>query len=143
MGNSSHGRNVSFILIAQTLLYFFGIYVFTRGFLLNRIVVPKNSTCKDEEIFIGLNREANDDHCWMKPRFKRAVLLLIDALRYDFMVYNETLEAKDELSFQNKLKVIHEVLKEMPKNGRKWKFVADPPTTTMQRIKGITTGILR
>ena len=27
-----------------------------------------------------------------------------------------------------------------PKNSRLYRFVADPPTVTMQRLKGLTTG---
>lgn len=76
----------------------------------------------------------------MSARFKRAVIIVIDALRHDFMVYNESLADQDAHSYQNKLKVIHEVLKRKPGHGKVFKFIADPPTTTMQRVKGLTTG---
>jgi phosphatidylinositol glycan class O len=87
-----------------------------------------------------MNTVPNIDSCWRQARFKKAVLVVIDALRYDFMVYNESLEAENALSFQNKLGVIDEVLNTKPAHGRIFQFVADPPTTTMQRIKGLTTG---
>ena len=81
--------------------------------------------------------------CWMPAKFNKTVVIIIDALRYDFAYYNSTLaEAKDELPYHNKLKVIHELLTERPMNSRLLKFVADPPTTTMQRLKGLSTGSL-
>ena len=76
----------------------------------------------------------------MKARFKKAVIFLIDGLRYDFMVYNESLRVEKTRNYQNKLQIIHEVMREKPENGRLFQFIADPPTTTMQRLKGLTTG---
>ena len=146
MENLTYGRKLSLVLLVQTALYFVGIYIFTRGFLLNRLVIPKNSTCNDsiaKSTPLYLSAGHNIDACWRQARFKKAVLVVIDALRYDFMFYNESLEARNALSFQNKLGVIHEVLKTKPGYGRIFQFVADPPTTTMQRIKGLTTGEFR
>ncbi|PFX20099.1 GPI ethanolamine phosphate transferase 3 [Stylophora pistillata] len=76
----------------------------------------------------------------MKRTHTKAVVLIIDALRYDFALYNTSLD--DALPYQNKLKVIHEVLLSSPRHGALFKFVADPPTTTMQRLKALTTGSL-
>lgn len=44
--------------------------------------------------------------------------------------------------FENKFPVFHRMLKLHPKSTRFMKFVADSPTTTLQRLKGITTGSL-
>lgn len=143
--SNSLNRKCSPVLFIQTAFYIVGIYIFTQGFLLNRLVVPKTSTCNDSIAFSTLSNVrgeevGNIESCWRPARFKRAVLVVIDAMRYDFMLYNESLEAENALSFQNKLGVIHELLKTKPRNGRIFQFVADPPTTTMQRIKGLTTG---
>ena len=146
MENSNNlNRKCSLVLFIQSVFYIAGIYIFTQGFLLNRLVVPKTSTCNDSMAFSTLwnthgEKVGNIESCWRPARFKRAVLVVIDALRYDFMLYNESLEAGNALSFQNKLGVIHELLKTKPRNGGIFQFVADPPTTTMQRIKGLTTG---
>lgn len=67
-------------------------------------------------------------------------MLLIDALKYDFGIYDENLT--DPLPYQNKLPIIHELMHKHPDNTRLLKFLADPPTTTLQRLKGITTGSL-
>lgn len=37
---------------------------------------------------------------------------------------------------------MHDLLKMSPEKTRLMKFIADPPTTTLQRLKGLTTGSL-
>lgn len=60
-----------------------------------------------------------------------------------FHVKKTLLLAKDNpLPYENKLPVLTTVLRNHPQNTRLMKLVADAPTTTMQRIKGITTGSL-
>lgn len=49
---------------------------------------------------------------------------------------------KDPLAFQNRLPIIHKLRKNAPERTRFMKFIADPPTTTLQRLKGLTTGSL-
>lgn len=46
------------------------------------------------------------------------------------------------MPYENNLPVFHRLLKEQPQNTRLLKLVADAPTTTLQRLKGITTGSL-
>lgn len=74
------------------------------------------------------------------PRKAKVVLLVIDALRYDFAVYRKKEGA--EKAFENKLPVIDRLLREFPERTRLYKFIADPPTTTMQRLNALTTGSL-
>lgn len=123
-------------------LYVAGIFLFTRGFLLKRLVINEYSQCKETPNFLlsDIQYSSGADGCWLKKRYEKAVILIIDALRYDFTVYNETLDEQEPLPYRNKLTVIHEVLEKKPENGALFRFVADPPTTTMQRLKGITTG---
>lgn len=75
------------------------------------------------------------------PQKAKVVLLVVDALRYDFTLYDEGVQ-NGELAFQNKLPVMNKLLKEYPDRTRLYKFVADPPTTTMQRLHALTTGSL-
>lgn len=123
-------------------LYVAGIFLFTRGFLLKRLVINEYSQCKETPnlLLSDIQYSSDADGCWLKKRYEKAVILIIDALRYDFTVYNETLDEQEPLPYRNKLKVIHEVLEKKPEHGALFRFVADPPTTTMQRLKGITTG---
>ena len=117
-----------------------GLHFFTQGFLLKRLIVPKNSTCRAD--FHYNSRSPSSDPngsygCWLDRSYKRAVILVIDALRFDFL---KPVSSDDTRPFINKFTHVNYLMKEKPKNCRLMKFVADPPTTTMQRLKGLTTG---
>lgn len=47
-----------------------------------------------------------------------------------------------EKPYTNKMVYLNQLLVEKPLNARLYKFVADPPTTTLQRIQALTTGTL-
>ncbi|CAH1797316.1 unnamed protein product, partial [Owenia fusiformis] len=131
-------------LIWIVLSYAFGICLFTTGFLLKRIVVEKNSSCKVD--FSSHNDVSKNGSCWMAQSYSKAVLIVIDALRFDFMKYNASLQLNSLLPYQNRMKTVHKLLHKYPYNSKLYKFIADPPTTTMQRLKGLTTvdnGILK
>lgn len=70
----------------------------------------------------------------------RVVFLLVDALRYDFTEYDESIEKP--LPYQNRLPIMHEMLNRYPDQTRLFRFMADPPTTTLQRVKALATGSL-
>ena len=109
-------------------LVVFSLLLYLRGFLLTKIEIEKFSTCHDY---------ARDD-CWSKPRYKRAVLVLIDALRHDFTLYNSSVENPEP--WQNKMPVFSELRKQFPEHTRHLEFIADPPSATFLRLKGLTTG---
>lgn len=73
-------------------------------------------------------------------RKSKVVILLVDALKYEFGLFDENLT--NPLAYQNKLPILSELLMRHPDRSRMLKFIADPPTTTLQRLKGITTGSL-
>lgn len=116
------------------------IYLFTSGFLLTRLVLDETSTCVEPPID-GLSAPALDVDrgCWHPKKFERAVVLIIDALRYDFTVPHSEEEAH---AFHNAFPFLHETAVKSPRNAFLRPFIADPPTTTLQRIKGLTTGTL-
>lgn len=148
-----------FFLVWFAYLLVTSILLFTNGFLLTRDAQTDNSSCISHEnlpctkegadkgdvcgqeekilsVFNHLNSASNI--CLAKKA--RVVLLIVDALRYDFALFNASL--KEELPFQNKLPIIDELLKRYPRNARLYEFIADPPTTTMQRLKALTAGSL-
>ena len=92
------------------------IYVFSNGFLIRRISLETTNSIT----YPGLKK------------FNKSIILFIDALRFDFI-------------FKNKNEIFGiQVLEELVQRGkaRLFKFIADPPTTTMQRIKALMTGSL-
>ncbi|KAF1330470.1 Gpi ethanolamine phosphate transferase 3, partial [Globisporangium splendens] len=137
------------------------LYLFTTGFFLTRFEVPDVSQCAvlphdlhatdasksrlrrpgdDEEL---RNGNANGEGCWMPQRYKRVVFVVVDALRYDFVADGGDAAQSPSPSFYlHHLPVFSDVLAKHPNNSLLLKFVADPPTMTMQRLKGLTTGSL-
>lgn len=74
------------------------------------------------------------------PKKSKVVILVIDALKYEFGLYNPDLD--NPLPFENRINIFNELLTAQPDHSRLLKFRADPPTTTLQRLKGLTTGSL-
>lgn len=124
------------LLIWMSSVYFVGIYLFVGGFLLVRLEVNKTSTCGD----VLQPGEESVDFCRAQPRFRRVVLLIIDALKIDFARFDAN--NTEPRPYENKLPVLEETVSSRPFHSRLYPFRADPPTTTMQRIKGFTTGSL-
>ncbi|XP_053614484.1 GPI ethanolamine phosphate transferase 3 isoform X2 [Plodia interpunctella] len=104
-----------------------------------RVNLESTETCtEDEKIRRILSNPAAELVC-TSTRF-RVVFMLVDALRYDFTEYDPGLQ--DPLPYQNCLPVISETLEKFPKHSRLFRFMADPPTTTLQRVKALVTGSL-
>jgi len=115
------------LLIWVFLVHLAGIYLFTRGFLLTRLSLSNASDCSTQ-------------NCDVSPIHKRAVFLIIDALRFDFVTPNPPSPVSP--FHHNILTLPQELTKKRPKHSFIFNSYADPPTTTLQRIKGIITGSL-
>ncbi|XP_076257913.1 phosphatidylinositol glycan anchor biosynthesis class O [Rhynchophorus ferrugineus] len=131
------------------------ILLFSRGFLLTRTVQDNNSTCSskldpfcDSNENVGCLIKKNETiHTHFHDAFEtcinpssKVILLIVDALRFDFTIYDE--HNDKPLPYQNKLPIIKDTMRDFPESTRLFKFIADPPTTTMQRLKALTTGSL-
>ena len=115
------------VLVWVFAVHLIGIYLFTRGFLLSRLSLVNHSSC----------RIAN---CTLTPTHKRAVLLIIDALRFDFVSPDPPLPASP--NHHNVLTLPRQLTEKQPTRSFLFNAYADPPTTTLQRIKALTTGSL-
>jgi len=105
------------------------IAFFTRGFLLSRQVLDNFSTLQDP-IFVDQSSKLKS--------FDKAVVIIIDALRFDFTVPDD----QNDLYYRNNFLTPYDLSVKYPENSVLLKFLADPPTTTLQRLKGLTTGSL-
>lgn len=114
------------VLSFFAILQFIGIILFTQGFLLSRQVLPQVSSCNGSDI------------CSEGAKFDKLVFLVIDALRFDFTI---DVEGSDK-HYHNNFPILHKLSQEEPDNALLLKFISDPPTTTLQRLKGLTTGTL-
>ena len=109
-------------LAITMIIFFFGLSQYTTGFFLTRYEITNKS---------------NHNPLQPQAQYSKIVVLLVDALRFDF-VY----PSPDNFAYSNKLMVIQDMIEFYPNNSLLLEFISDPPTVTMQRIKGITTGSL-
>ncbi|GAA5949614.1 hypothetical protein JCM3765_002724 [Sporobolomyces pararoseus] len=125
----------SLFLIALALLaslHGAGLYLFTRGFLLTRQTLSKTNECNP--IAESGNLDAS---CSLPPTHSKLVFLVVDALRADFV-----LPVNHSRYFANQVTLPYELTQQDPTRSFLSHFIADAPTTTLQRLKGLTTGSL-
>ncbi|KAJ1976405.1 mannose-ethanolamine phosphotransferase gpi13 [Dimargaris verticillata] len=165
-------------------LFTIGLYLFAKGFLLTRATLSHVSDCQVPPLpeSAGASIPGGDSTlgshatapgpptCWQQrpARFQKALVVIIDALRFDFTLPFDTLpntvplwnasgqlnpqyvaqsfNAQDQApfhaQFHGRLPVLGQLARDRPAHARLYRFMADPPTTTLQRLKGLTTGTL-
>ena len=82
---------------------------------------------------VGNNENDHRSGCWLPRKVDSLVILVVDALRFDFARDHLPMSVGARLASQGKNRTTASQLLQ---------FVADPPTVTMQRLKGLTTGSL-
>lgn len=117
-------------------------YLFLSGFLLRRVELSNRSEVPFFFQFFSNPPQClpnSPDVCTLPRSYTRILVLLVDAFRYDFAVFDENADESSLPPFKNRMPKLHSLLQHSD-NSRLFKIYADPPTTTMQRIKAITTG---
>ena len=128
------------MLISFSTVQILGLSFFAKGFLLTRLVLDTKSECT---VLPDGSTSNVDDGCWHPKSFDRAVIIVIDALRYDFTIPTEAAPADREHGFYlDNLPLLYDIASKQPENAFLLPFIADPPTTTLQRLKGLMTGTL-
>jgi len=117
----------SLVLLWVFFIHLAGLYLFKNGFLLTRLALTETTACPDES-------------CTLKPTHSRAVFLIIDALRFDFVSPEPPLPLSPY--HHHVLTLPAQLTSAHPNKSFIFNAYADPPTTTLQRIKGLTTGSL-
>ncbi|XP_050208690.1 uncharacterized protein LOC126659389 isoform X2 [Mercurialis annua] len=121
-----------------------GIIIFTRGFLLTRTELPYYSHCSDVSQSPCFSPSVNfidrrqQQQCWTKPAVDRLIIIVLDALRFDFVAPSSFFPEKKP--WMDKLSVLQKMAFKEGSSARIFKAIADPPTTSLQRLKGLTTG---
>lgn len=128
-------KQVLTTVLALSLVHVVVIAFFLRGFLLARVELQERSTCgrhkADGVIFEDLCHTEGRKH------YDKAVLIIIDALRYDFV---EPREVDETNSFTGHMPQLTTAVARGGPSATLVKFVADTPTITLSRLKGILTG---
>jgi phosphatidylinositol glycan class O len=83
-----------------------------------------------------------DAGCWHPKTFEKAIVIIVDALRYDFTIPFHPTDSEKPRHYHNSIPFLYDTAVEHPNNAFLLPFIADPPTTTLQRLKGLTTGTL-
>lgn len=155
--NASYRRPFAIFLIWVSLAYTLGIYLFLNGFLLTRQTLSVENThlsspwhqfplpsdhdhvetYSPEMESILLSKGVTQVY---EPPFQRAIIVLIDALRFDFLP--KLKERSSDQFYTNRLPIVQDLLDQSPESTVLFQFRADPPTTTMQRLKALMTGSL-
>ncbi|WOO79515.1 GPI ethanolamine phosphate transferase 3 [Vanrija pseudolonga] len=117
------------LLTFVTFIHLVGLGVFTHGFLLTRLVIPDVA---------APYKQAGDAP--LPATHSKAVLIIIDALRTDFISPHHPSPKSD--NHHGVLTLPAELTASQPGHSLIFNSFSDPPTTTMQRLKAITTGSL-
>lgn len=113
-------KKLNAIILIVCLVSILGsVLIFAKGFLIRRISLNDTNVNSNQNL----------------KQFNKSIILFVDALRFDFIFKN----------VENKyfgLETIETLIQTEPTRAKLFKFIADPPTTTMQRIKALMTGTL-
>ncbi|WFC97525.1 mannose-ethanolamine phosphotransferase gpi13 [Malassezia yamatoensis] len=152
-------RSLILLIAGLTALHIAGLGLFTGGFLLQRLELASHADCTSKKIVDDLpmppkgaaegNIEAlyawenilQETECTLKPRFSKAVVWIIDALRYDFLISPTNSSLADEY-MHGHFPTPQRLASQDDATAFLSHFLADAPTTTLQRLKGLTTGSL-
>eukprot|EP00118_Oscarella_pearsei_P014298 m.121569 g.121569 ORF g.121569 m.121569 type:complete len:977 (+) comp37756_c0_seq1:16-2946(+) len=135
------------ILAWIVILYITGMLFFTKGFFLSKTALENKASCakKPESKSPDTNIASSSRNCGEidSQRYEKLVVLVVDALRFDYTLYDEEIDKKSVPFYRNKLPVLKELLGH-PDVGSShlYRLVSDPPTLTVQGLKGLTTGTL-
>ncbi|XP_051185287.1 uncharacterized protein [Lolium perenne] len=128
----TRGRSWPLIFVAILAVHSLAIFLFTRGFLLTRTELDLHSHRDDRT---GVSPGCSS---WPPPAVDRLVIVVLDALRFDFVAPSTFFQEKQP--WMDKLQVLQKLAADEKKSARIFKALADPPTTSLQRLKALTTG---
>ncbi|CAL4950728.1 unnamed protein product [Urochloa decumbens] len=123
------------LFVAILVVHSLAVYLFTRGFLLTRTELDLHSSRDDRppqgDVPTGCAS-------WPARAVDRLVIIVLDALRFDFVAPSTFFPEKHP--WMDKLQVLQKLAANEKTSARIFKALADPPTTSLQRLKALTTG---
>lgn len=149
------------LIVCLVGLRWLGVAMFGSGFFLTRTALTTRNECGSD----GARRaeaqsfrpglfSTSSDVCMYPAQFRKVVILVVDALRFDFVHSGGGggvdggggggASAKESPSrfYRGHLPLLSSLLVEQPQNSMLYRFEADAPTVTMQRLKALMTGSL-
>ncbi|CAO2161963.1 unnamed protein product [Urochloa humidicola] len=123
------------LFVAILVVHSLAIYLFTRGFLLTRTELDLHSSRDDRPPHSDVPTGCAS---WPPTAVDRLVIVVLDALRFDFVAPSTFFPEKHP--WMDKLQVLQKLAANEKTSARIFKALADPPTTSLQRLKALTTG---
>lgn len=88
----------------------------------------------------GYGASSEMEYYWgSEPPMDRVILIIIDALRFDFV--DATLSGQSTSYHTGQMNFLSSILRDDVDHSRLLKFVADAPTATVQRVKALISGM--
>ena len=125
------------------------LLIYGSGFYITRVQLSNTSTCdfqptgsndiRRNRIQPGSNISSGEAECWTDAMIDKVVLVIVDGARFDFAAASFDME-ESRWTRNSPLSSIAEIVQKKPVTTELFRFVADPPTTTQQRLKSILTG---
>jgi len=156
--SSSSSMMMMMFVVAQAILNLLFHLIFSRGFLLTKFVLQNKTTMQTNDwrekkniLFESLQqakktKDDYDDHVNDKKSdlVSKLIVLIIDGARYDWAHYNRN-EDDDDVNDGYVLPSLSlsqssTTTSTTTSNKLLFKFIADAPTTTSQRLKALLTG---
>jgi phosphatidylinositol glycan class O len=135
-------------LLSFALIQLFGLLSFKNGFFLSRYEVPLTNTCKSIPHSPLASEPSSNERCWLRDAasttqlstsaFQKAIVIVIDALRFDFASFNTTLlermnkaskdsgdltsAEKQMLLYENHLSILHSATTQSPQRAKLFRF---------------------
>lgn len=143
---TSYFVSISFLVL--------GIILFGRGFFLTRVEIGTQNSCDSirdycshyscsvDTPFTHLSDGPDSTFCWGDEKYDRVVYLVIDAWRYDFAKSFHANGDHAVKPYHNQMPKLNNLLHHNEVKSQLFQVVADAPTVTMQRLKGLTSGSL-
>ncbi|CAD6239125.1 unnamed protein product [Miscanthus lutarioriparius] len=133
-----HSRllNWPLLFVAILAVHSLAVYLFTRGFLLTRTELDLHSSRDD------LSPQGDvSPGCasWPPAAVDRLVIVVLDAVRFDFVAPSTFFSEKQP--WMDKLQVLQKLAADEKTSARIFKALADPPTTSLQRLE-VDNGVI-
>lgn len=110
---------------------------------MRKLVEDKSECLKppiEPSLFI---HEPSQSSCWLPSLdTEKIVIIVIDALRLDFVLPSSNEVTLKESAWFDKLTILNELTISNPEKAKLFHFIADPPTATTQRLSALASGTL-
>ncbi len=127
------------LLLWISSLYIIGVWLFSSGFVLNRKLIHRFSSCdnvsNDYVNKMSLSVMSHTPGCQFTNRYKRALILIINGMTYDF---NQLIDGNNNNN--EEIQLIDNLINKYRNQSKIYKLSELPSLSMIQTFKTLTTG---